>query len=92
MTAKSTPGPPASVRGFRTSVANTIAEHEPVTMIVNVGQAQGARAWMNRAVEIVEQPIDDSWIRDSGPTFLTDDRGRLGAAGSAGGAPVPSWP
>jgi agmatine deiminase len=27
----------------------------------------------------VETPIDDAWFRDSGPTFLTSDDGRLGA-------------
>ena len=54
-------------------VARTIAEFEPVSMIVQPGPA------VNRAielcggrVEIVELPIDDSWFRDSGPIYVED--------------------
>ena len=31
--------------------------------------------WLCRRVEVLELPIDDSWIRDSGPIYLVDDDG-----------------
>jgi agmatine deiminase len=56
------------------TVANAIAQFEPVTMIANRGeQAQQARARCTEAVEVVELPIDDSWLRDSGPIYVHDD-------------------
>ncbi|HEU5333890.1 MAG TPA: agmatine deiminase family protein [Actinocrinis sp.] len=61
-------------------VANTIARHEPVTMVVDPAAAGSARGWLDPAVTLVERPLDDAWMRDIGPTFLTDGRGGLAAA------------
>jgi agmatine deiminase len=59
-------------------VANTIARYEPVTMVAGIGQSPAATNLVNQGVTVIERPIDDAWIRDSGPTFTT--RGRaLGA-------------
>jgi len=53
------------------AVANAIAAFEPVTMIANPGaDAAAARAALSAAVDIVELPIDDSWLRDSGPIYV----------------------
>jgi agmatine deiminase len=60
-------------------VANTIARYEPVTMVVDPGAAASARAWLTPAVTVTEQPLDDAWMRDIGPTFLTDGAGSLAA-------------
>lgn len=58
-------------------VANAIAEFEPVTMIANPGaDAEQARAACSARVEILELPIDDSWLRDSGPIYVLDGGGR----------------
>lgn len=58
-------------------VANAIAAFEPVTMVVPPGAAAEARGMLSAAVELVELPLDDSWIRDSGPVFrLGEDRER----------------
>ncbi|HLY35318.1 MAG TPA: agmatine deiminase family protein, partial [Candidatus Limnocylindria bacterium] len=59
------------------AVANAIAEFEPVMMIANAGaDAAQARAACGGGVEIVELPLDDSWLRDCGPIYLYDERGR----------------
>jgi agmatine deiminase len=58
-------------------VANAIAAYEPVTMIANAGEdSELARAACGEGVEIVELPIDDSWLRDSGPIYVYDGEGR----------------
>ncbi|MEI8050924.1 MAG: agmatine deiminase family protein [Actinomycetes bacterium] len=62
-------------RAFAT-VANTIAAFEPVTMVVaDQRAALEAQALLTAAVDVFEIPIDDSWVRDSGPIFALDDLG-----------------
>jgi agmatine deiminase len=57
-------------------VANAIADFEDVTMIAGSAQdAHDARALCTGRVQIVELPIDDSWLRDSGPIYTVDDAG-----------------
>jgi agmatine deiminase len=56
-------------------VANAIADFEPVVMVVDPTQADEARPLLAAGVELIAIPIDDSWIRDSGPIFVTDGRG-----------------
>jgi agmatine deiminase len=59
------------------TVANAIAAFEPVTMIANPGEdAAAARAACSAAVDVVELPLDDSWLRDCGPIYVYDDDGR----------------
>jgi agmatine deiminase len=59
------------------AVASAIAAFEPVTVVANPGeQAADARARCAGDVEVLEIPIDDSWLRDSGPIFVRDDAGR----------------
>ncbi|MGA2835684.1 MAG: agmatine deiminase family protein [Acidimicrobiales bacterium] len=67
----------ASARSQYAGVANAVAEFEPVTMVVtDAGAAAGARAMLSAAVEIIELPLDDSWMRDNGPFFTLDSTGR----------------
>ena len=58
------------------ATANAIVRFEPLTLIVNPGQVDDARRLVSDAVEIVEIPIDDSWVRDSGPIGVVSSDGR----------------
>jgi len=52
-------------------VANAIAAFEPLTMVCGSPQdADEARAALTGQAEVIELPIDDSWLRDSGPIFV----------------------
>ncbi|MGE5225272.1 MAG: agmatine deiminase family protein [Planctomycetaceae bacterium] len=61
------------------AVANAIADFEPVVVVVDPPQASEARAHLRDDIEVLPNPIDDSWIRDNGPIFVTDGRGRVAA-------------
>ena len=57
------------------ATANAVAAFEPLTMVCADAQdAAEARAALTGDVEVVELPIDDSWLRDSGPIFVLDAR------------------
>jgi len=66
----------ANARRDYAAVANAIAEFEPVTMVVPDGSAAAeARAALSGNVELLELPLDDSWMRDFGPIFALDHDG-----------------
>ncbi|MFD9632222.1 agmatine deiminase family protein [Streptomyces violascens] len=69
----------AESRAAWASVARAVRRFEPVTMVVGPGQADSARALLGPGIELVERELDDAWMRDIGPTFLTDGKGRLAA-------------
>jgi agmatine deiminase len=52
------------------SIARAIRRFEPVRMVAEPLSAQAARDQCGEGIEIVPLPIDDPWMRDSGPTFL----------------------
>jgi agmatine deiminase len=57
-------------------VANAIADFEDVTMIAaSADDVRAARAACAGRVQIVALPMDDSWLRDTGPIYLVDDSG-----------------
>jgi agmatine deiminase len=54
-------------------VANAIAAFEPVTMVArDAADTAEARAALAGDVEVLTAPVDDSWLRDSGPIFVVD--------------------
>jgi agmatine deiminase len=66
-----------AARADYAAVANAIAAFEPVTMIANPGaDAAEARAACDGRVEVVELPLDDSWLRDCGPIYVYGEDGR----------------
>lgn len=60
-------------------VANAIAQFEPVTMLVRPEDRALAEELCDAGVELVEAPLDDLWIRDTGPCFVVSDEVNLGA-------------
>ena len=58
------------------AVATAIAAAEPVTVGVSSSQLDRARALLPDAIRIVEMATNDAWMRDIGPTFVTDRLGR----------------
>ena len=67
---------PAMQRAYA-DVAAAIARFEPVSMVVHPKHVKSARAHLGEGIDIVALPIDDCWIRDSGPTFLKRADGSL---------------
>jgi agmatine deiminase len=57
------------------AVAEAIAASEPVTMGVSDGQLENCRSMLSPAIRVLELSTDDAWLRDTGPTFVVDERG-----------------
>ena len=57
-------------------IARAIAAFEPVLIVAPEGGGAEVRDRCGAVVEVVELPLDDSWIRDSGPIFVVSDDGR----------------
>src|ERR1700692_3247400 len=58
------------------AVAAAIVQGEPVTVGASAAQFQNARARLPPQVRVVEITSNDAWIRDCGPTFVIDAKGR----------------
>lgn len=58
-------------------VAQAIAQFEPVTMLVNPGDEELAKTLCGDGISIKTLPINDSWTRDTGPTFLLNKEQKL---------------
>jgi agmatine deiminase len=58
------------------AVAQAIARSEPVSVGVSLRQYANARALLPPQVRVVEVSSNDCWMRDVGPTFVVDARGR----------------
>ena len=55
-------------------VARAIAEFEPVLMVARPGFGAEAAAYCGPAVDVVELPLGEAWLRDSGPIFARRNR------------------
>ncbi len=61
------------------AVAHAVAEFEPVTMVVHPDDRATASRYLSAAVDVVEAPINDAWMRDIGPTFVHATDGSVAA-------------
>ena len=63
------------------AIARAIARFEPVLVLARPGEGAEARSYCGSdGVAVLELPLDDSWIRDSGPIFLRDRSGEVAVA------------
>lgn len=69
------------VRENLASIAKAIAAHEPVHMLVREDEHDLAARLCGPTVNLVVQPIDDLWMRDTGPIFVKNPGDRLGGVG-----------
>ncbi|WP_422391962.1 agmatine deiminase family protein [Arthrobacter sp. N1] len=51
-------------------VARTIARYEPVAVLADPADVDTARTMLGHAIAVHPVPLDDAWLRDSGPTFV----------------------
>ena len=58
------------------ATARAIARFEPVFVVANPGDDTGAASACGPGVDVIALPIDDSWMRDSGPIIIRDENGR----------------
>jgi len=57
-------------------VARTIVRYEPVTMVAAPADGESAAQSCGAEVEVVGLPLDDSWMRDTGPIVVVGEGGR----------------
>ncbi|MFL5817610.1 MAG: agmatine/peptidylarginine deiminase [Conexibacter sp.] len=63
-------------RDVHAQVVAAVAAFEPVTLVVDPAHVDDARRRVTAEnVELLELPIDDSWLRDSGPLIVTGPEG-----------------
>ena len=84
----------AEARRAQAAVACAIADFEPVTMLCRPEDEAAARPLLSGDITLLPLPIDDSWLRDSGPTYLlsrSGDRAGIDWLFNAWGAKYIPW-
>ncbi|MHA7879747.1 MAG: agmatine deiminase [Saccharospirillum sp.] len=61
------------------AVAEAIARFEPVTVGTSPDQYENACARLSANIRVVEIANNDAWVRDTGPTFVTNKAGQIRA-------------
>lgn len=61
------------------TIALTIADYEPVSMLVREEDYETAERLVGSKVELVVLPLDDLWMRDTGPVFVFQENGQKAA-------------
>ena len=79
-------------------VARAIARYEPVFMVADPEDRSNAEVLCDNNVNIVPFPLNDSWMRDTGPSFLVNDSGSVAGVdwqfnnyGNKDGKPTNGW-
>jgi len=67
------------VRQALARIANAISAHHPVKMLVNPEDLNTARQLCGANVQLIEQAIDDLWMRDTGCVFVRNARNERAA-------------
>ncbi|KAL7161063.1 hypothetical protein ACSBR2_041669 [Camellia fascicularis] len=53
--------------------ASAISKFEPVTVCASASQWANARSQLPQNIRVIEMSMNDSWLRDTGPTFVVRD-------------------
>jgi agmatine deiminase len=67
----------AAARKACAEVAKAIVQYEPVTMIARPELAADASLHCGQGISVLPLEHDDTWIRDTAPTFVIDQAGTL---------------
>ncbi|TCP54265.1 agmatine deiminase [Tamaricihabitans halophyticus] len=67
-----------AVRSDVAGLARAISDYEPVVLLASEKDAAQAARAVGSAVEVLPLPVDDLWIRDTGPTFVHTPSGVAG--------------
>ncbi len=67
------------VRRNLATIARTIAKYEPVSMVVRESEYDLAQSLVGPNVELIVFPLDDLWMRDTGPVFVLNEQGQKAA-------------
>lgn len=67
----------AEARATWSEVAHAISRFEPVSMVVDPSEVDAAAHHLSTSIETIVAPLDDAWMRDIGPTFVTNEGGLL---------------
>ncbi|NVO58068.1 agmatine deiminase family protein [Rhodobacteraceae bacterium B1Z28] len=74
-------------------VAHAIAAFEPVRMLYDPDNCSGVEALEGVPnITLAECPLNDSWVRDTGPTFVLDTDGNLAGVDWAFDGWGADWP
>jgi agmatine deiminase len=65
------------LQGTIADIANTIAEFEPVVLLMAPQDRAAAKRRLSESVEIWDIPTEDLWARDAGPLFATRNGARV---------------
>ncbi|MEF9982289.1 MAG: agmatine deiminase family protein [Glutamicibacter sp.] len=68
-----------AARAAWSAVARAVSAFTPVTMVVDPASEAEARRHLGDAVSYCLHPLDDAWMRDSGPSFVRTAQGQLKA-------------
>ncbi len=63
------------------TIALTIAQYEPVSMLVRQSDLSLAQKLMGDKVDLLVCPLDDLWMRDTGPVFVVTKNGGKAGVG-----------
>jgi agmatine deiminase len=67
----------AAARQAYADVAKAIARFEPVTVVARPELTAEASLQLGQGISVLPLAYDDSWLRDTAPTFVTDVAGAL---------------
>ncbi|MEV0095843.1 agmatine deiminase family protein [Streptomyces sp. NPDC050738] len=66
------------VRDDIAGIARAIATFEPVTLLANAQDVKDAQSACGEDVDVIPVPVNDLWMRDTGPSFVLGSQGIAG--------------